>query len=213
MMRVYAISDLHGNIPHIPECELLLLGGDYSPSRNVDVSRKWLDGEFRQFLEDVPARYIVGIAGNHDFAFQEDRAFAESLPWIYLQDKAVNLEGIKIYGTPWTPRFFNWAFMEEEGRLQERFKSIPPGLDILLTHGPAYRQLDRNEQGIHCGSFYLLDRIKTVFPDSVVCGHIHEARGVTETEDGTRYYNVAYVDGQNSPKYNAVNIPLVWDKK
>jgi hypothetical protein len=29
---------------------------------------------------------------------------------IYLQDEAVTIEGLRFYGSPWQPRFFDWAF-------------------------------------------------------------------------------------------------------
>lgn len=207
MMRVYAISDLHGYLPHIPECELLIMAGDYARTRNIEQQRRFYEGEFTDYLNQIPAKYIVAIAGNHDLALEKDRQLADALPWIYLQDSAIELEGVKIYGTPYVPKFYDWAFMEEEGALVTRFEKIPFGLDILITHGPAYRFLDKNNMGTHCGSFSLLSRIKEVMPDSVVHGHIHEGRGIASL-GATRLYNVAYVDSDNTPKYNAVNIPL-----
>lgn len=210
MMTVYAISDLHGHEPYITDCDLELFGGDYSPYRDEEKSKKYLDTVFRKYLEKSNARYKVGIAGNHDFAFQKDPEFARSLPWIYLENELVEIEGVKIYGTPYTPQFYNWAFMDHESGLKERYKDIPTGLDILLSHGPAYRRLDMNGTGVHCGSYSLLEKIREVKPNSVVSGHIHEGRGVME-EDGVRFYNVAYCDQFNSPKFNAVNIPLKWE--
>lgn len=211
MMTIYAVSDLHGHEPYIPDCDLELFGGDYSPYHDLKKDKQYLDTVFRKYLERSNARYKIGIAGNHDFVFQHDPDFARSLPWIYLQDELVEIEGVKIYGTPYVNRFYDWAFMENESQLQERFKKIPEGLDILLSHGPAYAHLDMNGNGTHCGSVSLLERIKQVKPNSVIFGHIHEGRGIME-EDGVRYYNVAYCDPFNSPKYNAVNIPLKWEK-
>jgi Icc-related predicted phosphoesterase len=207
MMRVYAISDFHGSLPpSIPECELLLLGGDYCLTRDVGPQKKFLTGKFTKFLETVPARYIVAVAGNHDFALQNTE-FAKSLPWIYLQDEQVEIEGIKIYGTPWTPPFYDWAFMAPEAELKDKFYYIPEGLDILLSHGPAYRHLDRAMDGYYCGSLALQAQINQVKPDSVVCGHIHEAHGIMQEGD-TRYYNVAYMNHKYIPTHEAVSISL-----
>lgn len=208
-MRVFAISDLHGYFPPwIPECELLLLGGDYCPTRDLEQERRFMLGPFTDFLKRVPAKHIVGIAGNHDFILQEDQELARSLPWKYLQDEAIDIEGVKIYGTPWTPQFYNWAFMCNERELADKFNYVPEGLDILLSHGPAYQRLDRNAQGEHCGSMAMLQRVREAKPDSFVCGHIHEGHGIAEYENETRYYNVAYLNGKMEPKYNCINIPL-----
>jgi Icc-related predicted phosphoesterase len=212
MMRVYAVSDLHGYYPpYIPECETLLLGGDYCPTRDLEQERRYLLGKFKDWLDGLllakTVKRIIAIAGNHDRILETDRSVADALPWIYLQDSGVEIETIKFYGTPYTRTFYDWAFIESEDKLQERFKLIPEGLDILLTHGPAYGILDVNAQREHCGSPSLLYRIKEVKPDSVVCGHIHEGHGIMQ-EGKTRYYNVAYINGKYEPKYNCINIPI-----
>jgi Icc-related predicted phosphoesterase len=209
MMRVLAVSDLHGYLPHIPDCELLLLGGDYCPTRNTDMEYRFINGPFREWLKElVPRiRYVVGIAGNHDFILEQDETLAKSLPWLYLQNQAVELETVKIYGTPNTPYFGNWAFMRTEDELADIFQNIPEGLDILLTHGPGKGYLDLTREGVHAGSTSLIKRIKEVKPDSVVCGHIHEARGIQHDGD-TRYYNVSYVNRDLEPQFNPASITL-----
>lgn len=207
MMRVYAISDLHGNLPHVPECELLLLGGDYPGSDDIKFQRRFIEEDFGPWLKKLPCKYKVGIAGNHDFLFQAEPAAIEKLDWIYLRDEGVEIEGVKIYGTPWTHAYGDWAYQEPEERLEHWFNKIPRGLDILLTHGPMYHILDKNQEGVHCGSKNLRDIVDEVIPDSVVCGHIHEGRGI-EQFGSVRVYNVTYVDRNNSPKYNCANVPL-----
>ncbi len=207
MMRVMAISDLHGYLPEIPECELLLLAGDYCANKNLDAEKRFLKGDFSDWLRNVPAKYKVGIAGNHDLIMQIDPDFAKGLPWIYLRDSGVTLEGVKIWGTPWTVRYGDWAFMEPEERLGHWFEKIPTGLDILLTHGPAYQVLDKNIAGKHCGSKELRGYVDMRIPDSVVHGHIHEARGIQQLGI-IRYFNVAYVNEHFAPNYGPVDIPL-----
>lgn len=209
MMNVLAISDLHGYLPEIPECDLLLLGGDYNPKRNLDLQLRFMLGPFKDWLNSVEARHVVAIAGNHDFVLQSDhkRLLKAELPWIYLEDESVDIEGVKIYGTPWTKTFGDWAFMRDEGPLRQIFSNIPKDLNILLSHGPAKEILDKNQEGESCGSYQLAYRINEVKPDSVVCGHIHEGRGIKQQGD-IRYYNVTHVSRDYEPIYGPMHIPL-----
>lgn len=207
MMTVYAISDLHGYLPEIPKCDLLILGGDYCAGSDRTEQLAFMQGKFRNWLSQVPARYIVGIAGNHDFLFEESPGLVDNLPWYYLRDRGLDIEGIKIYGTPWTPRFGRWAFMKDDNNLADEYSKIPEGLDILITHGPAYGILDKSTYGEHCGSRQLKERIRDVVPDTVICGHIHEAFGIHD-DGATRYFNVAHVNIHMDPKNKPVYIPL-----
>jgi hypothetical protein len=39
----------------------------------------------------------------------------------YLEEDSVVVEGYKIYGSPYTPEFCGWAFMEEDDELAKRW--------------------------------------------------------------------------------------------
>jgi DNA repair exonuclease SbcCD nuclease subunit len=72
MTTIYALADIHGQLPDwrdCPECDLLLIGGDICPDMLPEDQFRWLNQVFRTWLERVPARNIVGIAGNHDLTF------------------------------------------------------------------------------------------------------------------------------------------------
>src|SRR5207237_1050417 len=140
-MRIVAVSDLHGFLPDIEPCDLLLLGGDLCPVANHRLSFQadWLDTTFRAWLERQPARKVVGVAGNHDFIFQQAPALVpHDLPWTYLQDEATQWEGLRIYGTPWQLWFYDWAFNLNEDELEKKWRLIPAGTDILVLHGPPH---------------------------------------------------------------------------
>lgn len=207
MMTVYAISDLHGHLPEIPQCDLLILGGDYCVGREPAEQLDFLHGPFRNWLSRIKARYIVGIAGNHDHIFEESPGLVDNLPWYYLRDRGLDIEGIKIYGTPWAPKFGKWAFMKEDEQLALIYSQIPEGLDILITHAPAYGILDKSVYGDHCGSRQLRERIREVIPDTVICGHIHESFGIYD-DGATRYFNVSHVNKEMDPRNKPVYIPL-----
>lgn len=182
-MKIVAISDLHGHLPEIPACDLLLLGGDLTPLHDHKLSfqAEWLDTTFRAWLERVPARKIVATAGNHDFVFQHEPDWVpKDLPWTYLQDSGCEWEGLRLWGTPWQPWFFDWAFNLYEPELVAKWELIPEGTDVLVLHGPPHGYGDwvRDGGGMkRCGSPSLIDRIKRIGPRLVIFGHIHEGRG------------------------------------
>lgn len=198
-LKLVAISDQHGFLPTIPPCDLLLIGGDICPVRDhsEDYQASWLNTDFRRWLKTVPARKIVGVAGNHDFVFERmPEAVPKDLPWAYLQDSAIEWEGLRIYGTPWQPWFFDWAFNLYEEDLLAKWAKIPQGTDILVLHGPPHGYGDGvpNRGSVrHTGSPGLLKRIEEVRPRVVIFGHIHEGRGQW-TLGPTTLANVTVVD-------------------
>jgi Icc-related predicted phosphoesterase len=208
MMKILALSDLHGYLPAIPECDLLLLAGDFNAKRNKDQQIRYMNGEFRDWLHSLEARHIVATPGNHDFLF-EDRVPEElkDLPWHLLIDEGIEIEGVSIYGTPWVCQYGPWAFMQDERVLTRIFERIPHKVDILLAHGPAYNILDRNTHGEHCGSRAMLGQVRRAAPQVMVHGHIHEAHG-NSLQHGTRFYSVSYVNQEYEPTYGPIEIPL-----
>lgn len=68
-MRVCAISDLHGFLPEIEPCDLLLICGDIMPlniQSNMPASEKWLDEVFIPWIDNQPIDQAILIAGNHE---------------------------------------------------------------------------------------------------------------------------------------------------
>jgi hypothetical protein len=209
-LTVVALSDQHGYLPKIPPCDLLLIAGDNCPVVNHDLiyQAQWLRGEFRDWLDRVPARKTVFIAGNHDLVFERmPFALPPGYPATYLQDSGIEWQGLKIWGTPWQPWFFDWAFNLDEPALERKWALIPQGTDLLLVHGPPFGYGDGIPEagGVrHEGSPSLLKRIEAIKPKLVVCGHIHEGRGQWRIGD-TVLANVTLVDA----KYQRVYQPWV----
>lgn len=183
LLDIVAVSDLHGTLPEIPPCDLLLIAGDICPVANHDPDYQavWLDNEFRFWLGSQPARQSAFIAGNHDFVFQDKpHRVPRDLSGVYLQDTALAHRGLKIWGTPWQPWFHDWAFNLHEPQLEEKWRLIPTDTDILMVHGPPHGFGDwvPDRRGARrTGSPSLLARIEEIEPRLVVFGHIHEGRG------------------------------------
>jgi Icc-related predicted phosphoesterase len=208
--RFCAISDLHGHLPEIPECDVLLIAGDVCPTVNHSLSyqRDWLFGPFQDWLCRCPVEHeIVGVAGNHDFIFERNPYAVEDLPWVYLQDEWVDACGFKIHGTPWQPPFFNWAFNAEEDKLAMAFDLIDNDTDIVVGHGPPYLLGDQTYNGQHVGSQAMLKRLDVVRPQVMVCGHIHNGYGRYPTSFG-EIINAAIVDDAYMPANPPVEFEL-----
>lgn len=188
-----AISDIHGTFPLLSKTDILLIAGDICPvnqSHNPKNQETWIINKFLPWVKDQ-ANQIIFIAGNHDFYFQKlfHNITEDDLKTIlpknvhYLRDSMVEINGIKIYGTPWTPTFGRWAFMVSEEFLENIFTGIPDNIDILLSHGPAYKFNDiilkgpyQNSirQDNNLGSKALRKHLLRSKPKYFCYGHIHE---------------------------------------
>ena len=111
MTKTVCTADLHENLIDIPECDVLLIAGDVSFAFKGDLAAKqaFLFGEFREWLERVPATEVVLVAGNHDQSI-EAWGLPDGLRCHYLEDSGAELCGLKLWGTPWQPWFHDWAF-------------------------------------------------------------------------------------------------------
>jgi Icc-related predicted phosphoesterase len=184
-MRIATTADLHGHLPVVPACDVLVIAGDVTPTADHDVAfqARWLDTEFRAWLDAAPARAVVGIAGNHDFVFERaPELVPDDLPWTYLEDSAATIVGVRFWGSPWTPWFFDWAFNAPKGEdgerfLAERYAGVPPDTDVLVIHGPPAGYGDLTARGMTVGSTAQLELVRRVAPALNVYGHIHEGRG------------------------------------
>lgn len=200
-MKIVATSDLHGTLPTIPQCDLLLIAGDICPVRNHQIyyHQEWLDKVFRRWLLEVPAKKVVAVWGNHDFIGEMTPERVPELPWHILTDESVTIEGLRIYGTPWQRRFNNWAFNLSEPELDQKYQAIP-GCDIIVAHGPPYGYGDFVERKEHVGSRAFLQRIDEIKPKLAVFGHIHSDPG-TWTRNGTILANVTLMNDFYQPVY------------
>lgn len=207
-MKIVAISDTHcrHRSLKIPPADVLLHAGDIS---NRGDKREVLD--FLQWFGNQPHLHKVFIAGNHDFFFEKEKeSVIKSLlpPSVhYLKDQEIVVNGLKIWGSPYTPWFYRWAFNKQRGKpLALHWKKIPADADVLLTHGPAFGILDMTMNEQHAGDADLLKVVLEIKPKAHVCGHIHEAYG-TVKKAGIKFINACAVDEY----YRAVYKPVVFD--
>ena len=219
-MKITLISDTHTRHHEItqdlPGGDLLVHTGDLMNSgRNIEDIKsfcKWFDS-----LDQYTHK--VFIAGNHDKMFQDDPERALEIVnsyknIIYLQDNWVEVGSedkmVKIYGSPWQPWFYDWAFnLPRNGMgLAAKWEAIPDDTDILLTHGPAFGILDTvvGRAYDNLGCELLTERLERLQPKIHVCGHIHTGYGY-DFKNGTHHFNAAVLDEQ----YDYTQVPKTID--
>jgi Icc-related predicted phosphoesterase len=220
-MRITFISDTHTKHKSVeallPGGDLIIHAGDLMNSgRNSnDISDfcKWFNG-----LEQYDHK--VFIAGNHDRMFEDypEKAMeiVNSYKWVdYLQDYWIQVGDdtsmVKIYGSPWQPEFYNWAFnLPRNGtELKQLWDCIPNDTDILITHGPPQTKLDTSGPPWNTpllGCELLMERVKEVKPKIHVFGHIHGGYGYV-FDGNTHYFNACILN----ERYEFTNKPMTID--
>lgn len=207
-MKFVTISDTHGQHASLklPAGDVLIHAGDSTvKGTKAEVIA------FLSWMEQLDFKYKILIAGNHDFYFES--ATAEEIRQIvpaniiYLNDSMVTINGINIWGTPITPWFFNWAFNRHRGeQIKKHWDLIPAATDILITHGPAFRTLDRTVKGENAGCKDLFNTLQIIKPKVHICGHIHEAYGIIEK------YSIKFINASVlNVDYELVNKPIEFE--
>ena len=239
-LDVTLISDTHAKHNQLTTCKSIrnskrpldLPGGDLLIHAGDFMTSGYSVTEATQFFEWFDSidnyEYKIFIAGNHDRVMQDvpDEMLGiltayKSIDYLQDNECAMYYDGpngdipdsvVRIYGSPWQPEFYNWAFnLPRNGAgLASKWEAIPANTDILVTHGPAFGYLDdtTGRRGTHLGCELLTERIKEFKPKIHVCGHIHTGHG--HYFDGhTHFFNAAILD----ERYNYTQAPFnfQWD--
>ena len=207
-MKFVTISDSHGYHKHLklPSGDALIHAGDIS-MRGDELSII----NFLSWFSNQNYQYKILIAGNHDFYFERasSKEIKKMIPddVIYLNNSSTTINNIKIWGSPITPWFFDWAFNRYRGeQLKKYWDLIPEDTDIIITHGPVLGILDSTTKAEHVGCEDLLNRVNKIKPLVHVCGHIHEAYGTIENK-GIKYINASVLN----ERYQLTNAPIFFE--
>lgn len=203
-MRIVVLSDTHGShdMVDIPCGDVLIFAGDCCATGCLNDLFK-----FNKWLGSLPHEHILMIAGNHDVCLERDPyAFTFITNARYLKNEEITINGIKFYGSPYTPMFNNWSFMLSHDELKKNWDKIPSDVDVLITHGPPYGINDKTIRNEHAGCMELCDKIKEIKPKYHAFGHIHEGYGIFKDKN-TTYVNASIVDFH----YQSTNKPIVFE--
>ena len=218
-MKILCISDTHTKHDQIINPLI------NNPDRDIDtivcagdVSSRGYKQEIKQFLDwysKLKFENKILIAGNHDFFFEQGQPedIAELLanyPSVtYLNDSGVEIDGIKFWGSPVQPWFFNWAFNRVDRTIIKHWDMIPLDTDVLITHGPIKGFVDRTRGGEHVGCPYLLEKVMELKDLKLhVCGHIHEAYGEHTFVNGAKFVNASVLNLNYTMAHNPILIEI-----
>lgn len=212
-MKIVCISDTHNfhDRLEVPEGDMLIHAGDFTLAGSLS---EVLD--FNDWLGTLSHKHKIIIAGNHDTCFGENKmlGFKMITNGTYLLNSGVDIEGIKIWGSPLTPTFKGMRggltfHADRDGKAMKRtWQGIPKNLDILITHGAPFRVLDYvvsgSDAGKNVGDAVLAEKVKQRKPKYHIFGHIHEGYGTVKV-GRTKFINCSVVN----ELYNVVNKPIV----
>lgn len=206
-LRIVHISDTHGKHWErkdlIPEGDILIHSGDIADIRDDEDYCRILR-DFNDFLGSLPHRFKIYVSGNHEariaaHSATETQALLTNA--IYLEHRSVAIEGLTIFGTPWTNAGRGFARRLDD--LAEIWRSIPSNVDILVTHMPPFNVLDTAWEGKgrgpsdvcsvcqrshpqhnHWGCPALYKEVTArIRPQYHLFGHNHDETGVVKRED------------------------------
>lgn len=192
-LRLVIVSDTHRSYRRpIPPGDVFIHAGDSELSA----------GEMDTWLARLPHRHKIVVGGNMDYRLREGAGDLQQAS--YLQDGAITVDGVKIYGSPWTPKFVGVFQLDDAAAAGDVWACVPDDVDVLVTHGPPKGVLDRTSRGRGVGDGTLMCRVDELRPRVHCFGHVHESYGALE-KDGTLFCNAAVFNGHAAL---VVDVPL-----
>lgn len=183
-MRIVHISDTHGKHRDLvlPPGDVLVHSGDFC-ELGIDVEIN----AFLNWIDRQSYKHIVLISGNHDSDLAECEGFVDLQFEFgrvhYLCNDSIVIDGVKFYGSPYTPSEFgdSFTYYPEDAD----WSNIPNDTDVLVTHGPPRDILDDGQ-----GCSALKTRVAELNLKAHLFGHIHQSKGMKK-KGNTFYSNAA----------------------
>lgn len=177
-MKILALSDTHGRhrrYSELPEADVFLHAGDFT---------RYGSGaeEFALWFHRLPYKLKLLTLGNHE---RKDAVAKPPLEhWqslfgpMLLLDRGIRAKigdrELVVFGLP------------HGTQVRE-----VPHVDLVLSHEPPYKILDRTRDGGHAGSEEVARLVADARPRYHVFGHVHAQGGETIAGDGITYVNAA----------------------
>ena len=182
-MRIIAFADVHGSYDRLEEIlatessfDAVIIGGDLTTHGTTDEACSAIR-RFQKF-----GKPVFAVAGNMDLP-----AFDSAYETLNVN---INAKGIVagdmgffgVAGSPFTPMNTPYEISEAEitRRASMGWRDINTARwKIFVPHAPPRgTALDKILIGKHVGSLAIREFVELRQPDVLVCGHIHESRGL-----------------------------------
>ena len=199
--------------------KILLIADQAEPTLWENLDRRKLEGvelvlscgdlppEYLSFLTCFTPAPILYIHGNHDGKYHSRPPEG----CVCIEDTIYEYNGLRILGLGGSMRYGSGPHQYTEREMLRRVKRLrfklwrSKGIDILLTHAPAY-QLGDDTDLAHTGFETFLHLIDKYHPRLLVHGHVHQSyrhdfkrvrqRGDTQVINACGYY-IIDLDTQN----------------
>lgn len=184
-MRVAYVVDVHDRFDAVPraldaigDLDVLLVGGDITTLGSPDDAERAID------LWRPLAPNLFAVSGNMDSPAIDERLVALE---VSIDGRGVLLDDVGFAGVsaaPLSPLHTPYELPDEElaRRGDLALSAVRDArVRIFCPHAPPHdTACDRLRSGEHVGSPALRALVERERPDVVLCGHIHEARGLDE---------------------------------
>lgn len=192
-MKIVAVSDLHSNKDLYWKLwkksgDILIIAGDLTHlGRELEMTSA-LDQ-----IQTMNFKHKIIVFGNHETEANYDY-YKEKYPdIIFLNNEIIEVEGLKIYGSPYCQRFCSWAFPYDT---QEECidRTIPKeAVDIIVVHEPpSHPNLSYVFEDLDIGNEELRKYLENVDKEvMIITAHCHECGGKSAYIGKSNCYNVA----------------------
>lgn len=172
MMRILVVADEESSYywdyyseEKFKDIDLIISCGDLAP-------------QYLSFLVTFSHVPVLYVHGNHDECYKDTPPDG----CICIDDKIYVHNGVRIMGLGGSMKYRDGHFQYTEKQMRRRFKKLIPkiffhrGIDILVTHSPAYKINDGKDLP-HKGFGVFRDIIHKYHPKYFLHGHVHKSYG------------------------------------
>ena len=197
LLHLTLLSDTHGLHRELTKSvgsgDLIIHAGDVTEYGTAEELEDFID-----WFSNLNFRHKIFVGGNHDLILEEMGQYLTEwrgdLPknTYHLENESVEIERLKMWGSPCSPYFMGMAFNKRRGKeMKQVWDKIPLDTDILITHTPPLGILDNDS-----GCEELTEKLNALNPKLHVFGHIHQSFGIEKRGQKT-FVNASIAGQQN----------------